>query len=203
MTQHEDIIPEPKDIALHRKALEHLPPGHPHRTGSLNNLAQSLLARLEKLGRFKDLEEAIVLDREALELCPPGHPHRSTYLTNPVTTVQTRFRQLGKLENLEKISIYYIEGHEFPPPGHHPLCTSLIFGHSDLQEVGDKPLPPRTWGTISSTIGDTFTTIAHRGKIRESELTSFEGKHGQQIGPSLSDVCYSPRIKANPSQRII
>ena len=47
-------------ITCNRQALVLFPHGHPHRSLSLNNLANAVSTRFEQLGRMEDLEEAIV-----------------------------------------------------------------------------------------------------------------------------------------------
>ena len=69
-------------IVLGREAHSLLPPGHPDRSKSLNNLAIKLSSWYEQLRGIDDLNVAIILDWEALSLHPPGHPDCSTSLNS-------------------------------------------------------------------------------------------------------------------------
>jgi hypothetical protein len=50
-------------ISCHREALTLRPPGHQSRSTSLNNLANAVLIRYNRLGRMEDLEETILVNR--------------------------------------------------------------------------------------------------------------------------------------------
>lgn len=61
-------------ITYYRHALTFLSTGHPHRPGSLHNLAGAISTRFEHLGRVEDLEEAITHLSEAEASSPTDHP---------------------------------------------------------------------------------------------------------------------------------
>jgi hypothetical protein len=70
MEDREDAITD------HRQALVLRPPGHPHRSDPLSNLANALSTRFDQLGKMEDLEEAIrhLLDSDAALLVEhPAH----------------------------------------------------------------------------------------------------------------------------------
>ncbi|EJD00970.1 uncharacterized protein FOMMEDRAFT_158091 [Fomitiporia mediterranea MF3/22] len=89
-------------IEYHQAALEIFINSHPHRSTSLNNLADSLLIRFERHGRAADLDEAIKHHRAALELCPEGHPDRSAALKNFASSFLSRFQKFGLMDDLEE-----------------------------------------------------------------------------------------------------
>jgi len=84
-----------------------VPPGHPNRSRSLNNLAKALFTHFEQSDRIEDLEGAISLHYEALTLCPPGHPNRSYSLKHLANALSTRFQQSGRIEDLEEAFTLY------------------------------------------------------------------------------------------------
>jgi hypothetical protein len=57
-----------KAISYLRDVLARRPPSHPHRSDSLNDLANALLVRFWHAGQPRDLEAAIMLHGEAFKL---------------------------------------------------------------------------------------------------------------------------------------
>ncbi|KAG2124885.1 CHAT domain-containing protein [Suillus clintonianus] len=112
-------------INLLRAALLLHPPGHPHRSSFLNNLAVFLEKRFEQRGILSDLDEAIELNRAALLLHPPGHSHRFSSLNNLADCLQNRFEQQGVLSDLDEAIKLHRAALLLRPPS-HPLRSSSL-----------------------------------------------------------------------------
>ncbi|KAH8105069.1 TPR-like protein [Phellopilus nigrolimitatus] len=113
-----------KFIALHRVALDRLPPGHPDRPLWLNNLAATVSIRFKQTGRMEDLEESIALYRNALGLLPPRLPTWSISY-NLAVAVRARFKKTGRIEDLEESIILHRDALKMHPPGHPDRSSSL------------------------------------------------------------------------------
>ena len=105
-------------ISLHREALALRPVPHPHRSTSLNNLANVLWIRFERKGPMDDLEQAILLLREALTLCPAPHPDRFLSLDGLARALSTRFMQKGHAGDLEEAILLHREALILCPTSH-------------------------------------------------------------------------------------
>ena len=74
----------------------------PHRSKSLNNLADTLATLFKESGQHEHLEEAVSLNRKALELVCGHHPGQSIALRNLASTLNTLFNQFGRHEHLDE-----------------------------------------------------------------------------------------------------
>ncbi|KAG2099598.1 uncharacterized protein F5147DRAFT_814041 [Suillus discolor] len=114
-----------ESIELHRDALLLRPRGHPDRSMSLNNLANSLRDRFLQHGIMSDLDEAIELDQAALLLRPRSHSDRFSSLNNLANSLGDRFLQRGIMSDLDEA----IELHQYAlllrPRGHSDRSSSL------------------------------------------------------------------------------
>ncbi|OCB86658.1 TPR-like protein [Sanghuangporus baumii] len=133
-------------IKLDREALELRPEGHPHRSDSLGNLANSLRTYFQHRGRMEDLEEAIALYRAALELRPEGHPDRSLSLASLASSLWTCFEHRGRMEDLEEAIALHRAALELRPEGHPDRSLSL--------------------GNLASSL---WTCFEHRGRMEDLE----------------------------------
>ncbi|KAG1854580.1 CHAT domain-containing protein [Suillus subluteus] len=113
------------DVEKCRAALKRYPPGHSHRSLSLNNLAASLGDRFRQRGVPSDLDECIELHRAALLLRPPGHSHRSDSLNNLALGLGDRFRQRGVPSDLDECIELHRAALLLRPPGHSDRSYSL------------------------------------------------------------------------------
>jgi hypothetical protein len=69
--QHADLD---QAMLLHGQALELRPSGHPNRSVSLDNLANTFQMRFEQSGQLGDLNQVVMLYKQALELHPAAIP---------------------------------------------------------------------------------------------------------------------------------
>ena len=112
-------------IILHRKTLTLCPSDHSDRHVSLDNLANSLWIRFERLGQLEDLEEAITLCRETVSLSSLGHPDHSSLLAKLADRVLNRYEQLGLAEDLEEAIALHSEALALNSLGHPHRSRSL------------------------------------------------------------------------------
>ncbi|KAG1847450.1 CHAT domain-containing protein [Suillus tomentosus] len=112
-------------IEVDRAALLHRPPGHPDRSLSLRNLADSLHDRFLQRGIMSDLDESIELHRDALLLYLPGHSDRSWSLNNLAASLADRFLQRGIMSDLDESIELHQEALLLHPPGHPDRSSSL------------------------------------------------------------------------------
>ncbi|EJC99004.1 uncharacterized protein FOMMEDRAFT_113608 [Fomitiporia mediterranea MF3/22] len=108
-----------------RAAVQLRPVGHPNRSGSLNNLAATLLSRFKQLGRTTDLDEAIEHHRAALKLRPNGHPDRPMSLNNLANSLESRFKQHGSTVDIEEAIEHHRTALRLCPHG-HPDCSMFL-----------------------------------------------------------------------------
>ncbi|KAG1848472.1 CHAT domain-containing protein [Suillus subluteus] len=124
--EQQDVLPDLDEaIDLHRAALALCPLGHPDRSISLNNLADSLNVRFEQRGALPDLDETIELYRAVLALCPQDHPDRSMSLYHLAISLRIRFEQQGALPNLDEAIDLYRAALALCPLGHPDRSMSL------------------------------------------------------------------------------
>ncbi|KAG1880049.1 CHAT domain-containing protein [Suillus subluteus] len=119
-------------INLHRAALARRAAGHPHRSNSLNDLANALQLRFQQRGILDDLDEAIKLHRATLALRPPGHSDRPMSLSNLAGCLHDRCVRLDVLSDLDKAIELYQAALEICLPGHHlrpQLLNNLADSH--------------------------------------------------------------------------
>jgi hypothetical protein len=139
-TGQESLVAEA--IGLHREALSLRPPGHPDRSMSCTNLANSLLERFELTGEVSLFPEAIHLQREALLLRPKGHPYRCMTCNNLANALWTFYKQTGhEFLLIEAIGLHR-EALSLRPSG-HPLrstsCTNLaVTLGARFEETGEE-----------------------------------------------------------------
>ncbi|KAG2113255.1 TPR-like protein [Suillus cothurnatus] len=138
-------------VEQRRAALKRCPPGHSHRSESLNNLAASLGDRFLQRGVPSDLDESIELFRDALLLRPPGQSLRSHSLNNLAVSLGDGFRQRGVPSDLDECIELHRDALLLRPPGHSHRSSSLnnlanSLGDrfrqqgvpSDLDDLGDR-----------------------------------------------------------------
>ncbi|KAI0040076.1 hypothetical protein FA95DRAFT_1503354, partial [Auriscalpium vulgare] len=120
-------------ILLHREGLDLRPPGHPDRSGSLNNLANAVMTQFEQRGRMADLEEAILLHREALALTPIGHTNRSLSFNNLANAVRTQFDQLSRIPDLEEAISLYTQAYTVHTWDKFELASDYIYASATMR----------------------------------------------------------------------
>ncbi|KAL5525288.1 hypothetical protein ACEPAF_9158 [Sanghuangporus sanghuang] len=113
-------------VALQQAVLGSCPPGHPHRAGSLNDLAMSLYEQYNQRGSIVDLEKAVKLGREALSLWPKGHPSRPISLNCLACSFWARFTCNGRTEDLEESILLHRTALISRPEGHPDRHQSLF-----------------------------------------------------------------------------
>jgi tetratricopeptide (TPR) repeat protein len=125
-------------VALHREAIGLWPALHPHRSGSLDNLANTLSQQFSQTGQIGDLDEAIELHRKALELRPAPHSRRSDSLHNLASDLGKRYSQTHQLPDIEEAIMLLRDSLSMLPQGHPKNCTTshqlgMFFMHMHSQ----------------------------------------------------------------------
>ncbi|KAF8552776.1 hypothetical protein OG21DRAFT_1415461, partial [Imleria badia] len=105
-------------ISVFRDAVDLTPHGHPDKPGHLNNLANCLRARFERIGELRDLDDAILRYRDAVDLTPHGHPHKPGHLCSLGNSFKARFRRLGELGDLDGAVSMLRDAVDLTPDGH-------------------------------------------------------------------------------------
>jgi hypothetical protein len=78
----EELADRNKSALLKDQTLVLCPSGHSEDSASLDNFANTLLVRFQRLGQVTDLDQAVLLHEQVLELRPSDHPDRSALLNN-------------------------------------------------------------------------------------------------------------------------
>ncbi|KAG1734216.1 uncharacterized protein EDB91DRAFT_1250998 [Suillus paluster] len=118
-------------IELDRAALALCPPGHLHRSESLNNFAISLDDRFHQQGFLSDLDEVMELQRVALALRPSGHSDRSASLLHLAISLQCKSHYQGLSTDFDEIFKLYAQlsqvSHAFSRDDIRAAKTALKF----------------------------------------------------------------------------
>jgi tetratricopeptide (TPR) repeat protein len=112
-------------ISNWRTVIKMTPENEPNLPSFINNLATSLQARFEQLGRPVDINEAIDRLQSAIYLTPDDDQYKLSRLNHLGAALVTRFQQLGNLEDLEKAIAQLKAAVDITPEG-HPEAPSLL-----------------------------------------------------------------------------
>jgi tetratricopeptide (TPR) repeat protein len=78
-----------------------MPLGHLNIPACLNNLANALSVRFERLGKLSDVEDAIATHRRAIQLTSDDHPDKPIFLSSLGASLIARFERFDEFDNLE------------------------------------------------------------------------------------------------------
>ncbi|KAF8810269.1 hypothetical protein BYT27DRAFT_7253858 [Phlegmacium glaucopus] len=113
-------------VGLFYKGISGLPTSSQNYSVALDNLAKTLLLRVQNGGQRDDLDEAISLHRQALKLQPLPHPNRCTTLNNLATVLWMRSTQGGKRSDVDEAISLSRQALELFPSLHPIRSTSFI-----------------------------------------------------------------------------
>ncbi|THU95148.1 TPR-like protein [Dendrothele bispora CBS 962.96] len=101
------------------------PDDHADKAGQLNNLGTAFFRRFERLGKLKDIENAIHVMQQAIDLTPDGHADKAGQLSNLGSAFFRRFERLGKLKDIENAIHVMRQAVNLTPDGHADKARRL------------------------------------------------------------------------------
>ncbi|KAH9474305.1 hypothetical protein JR316_0012763 [Psilocybe cubensis] len=131
-------------IAAQRKALSIYVAHPPTNPECLNNLANMLLIRFDRMKQMKDVHDAITYHLESLSLRPPGDHSRSIALLGVGQALKCRYERRGSVWDLEGAILAYKELQTICTTGHpnrqgalNGLASCLIIRYEQRGNIVD------------------------------------------------------------------
>ncbi|THU80982.1 TPR-like protein [Dendrothele bispora CBS 962.96] len=94
------------------------PDGSTKKAGLLNDLGIAFSHRFERLGKLRDLENAIHVKQQAVDLTPDGNANKAASLNNLGISFSQRYECLGELGDIENAIHVNRQAVDLTPDGH-------------------------------------------------------------------------------------